>query len=72
VLSIANFSAGEAGAQITGGGEGDPVAALTEAADLAERGLLRLEVQAFPLADIASAHELSQRGHVRGKLVLVL
>jgi NADPH:quinone reductase-like Zn-dependent oxidoreductase len=72
VVSIANFTAGQAGAQITTGGEGDPVAALQEAADLAEAKKLAVEVRTFPLADIAEAHELSQGGHVRGKLVLVI
>lgn len=72
VVSIANFAAGEAGAQVTGGGSGDPVAALQEAVGLAEAGRLSIDVREFPLADVAEAHELSQDGHVRGKLVLVI
>ncbi len=72
VVSIANFSAGEAGARITTGGEGDPVAALTELVELVEAGKLRVEVRELPLADIGQAHEISQGGHVRGKLVLVI
>jgi NADPH:quinone reductase-like Zn-dependent oxidoreductase len=72
VVSIANFSAHEAGARVTGGGEGDPVAALTEAAALAGSGKLEIEVREFPLADVAEAHDLSQSGHVRGKLVIVI
>jgi NADPH:quinone reductase-like Zn-dependent oxidoreductase len=72
VVSIANFGAAQAGAQVTTGGEGDPVAALTEAVGYAEAGKLSVEVRTFPLADIAEAHELSQAGHVRGKLVLVI
>jgi NADPH:quinone reductase-like Zn-dependent oxidoreductase len=28
--------------------------------------------QAFPLAEIAAAHRVSEDGHVRGKLVLVV
>jgi NADPH:quinone reductase-like Zn-dependent oxidoreductase len=27
---------------------------------------------AFPLADVAKAHELSETGHVRGKLILTV
>jgi NADPH:quinone reductase-like Zn-dependent oxidoreductase len=27
---------------------------------------------AFPLADVAKAHELSEAGHVRGKLILTV
>jgi NADPH:quinone reductase-like Zn-dependent oxidoreductase len=72
VVSIANFGATEAGARVSGGGEGDPVAALTETATLAAEGKLKVEVQTLPLADIARAHRLSQEGHVRGKLVLVI
>jgi NADPH:quinone reductase-like Zn-dependent oxidoreductase len=72
VVSIANFAAGAAGAQVTTGGQGDPVAALNEAVDLVERKRLSMEVRTFPLADIAEAHQISQEGHVRGKLVLVI
>lgn len=72
VVSIANFSANEAGARITTGGEGDPVAALREAVQLVEAGKLRVEVRELPLGDIAEAHEISQAGHIRGKLVLVI
>jgi NADPH:quinone reductase-like Zn-dependent oxidoreductase len=72
VVSIANFSAGEAGARVTTGGEGDPVAALREAVRLVEAGKLKVEVRELPLGDIAEAHEISQGGHVRGKLVLVI
>ena len=41
-------------------------------ARLAADGELRVEIaQVFPLADAASAHEVSEGGHVRGKLVLL-
>lgn len=72
VVSIANFAAAEAGAQVTSGGEFDPVPALQEAVELSEQGRLAVQVRTFGLADIAEAHELSQQGHVRGKLVLVI
>jgi NADPH:quinone reductase-like Zn-dependent oxidoreductase len=72
VVSIANFGATQAGARLTTGGQGDPSAALTEVAGLAADGKLKVEVQTFPLADIAEAHRLSQAGHVRGKLVLAI
>lgn len=72
VVSIANFGAAEHGARVTGGGEGNPVEALATVARLAEEGRLKIEVQTFALADIAEAQRLSQAGHVRGKLALVL
>jgi len=72
VVSIANFAAGQAGARVTTGGEGDPLAALQEAVDLYEAGKLKTEVRTFGLAEIAEAHRVSQAGHVRGKLVLVI
>lgn len=71
VVSIANFDAAKAGAQVTSQG-GDPKAALQRAAELAAQGRLKLEVREFGLAEVAQAHEISQQGHVRGKLVLVI
>jgi NADPH:quinone reductase-like Zn-dependent oxidoreductase len=45
---------------------------LAIAADLANRGKLRIPIAgAFALADAASAHELSETRHARGKIVLV-
>jgi NADPH:quinone reductase-like Zn-dependent oxidoreductase len=47
--------------------------ALAEAAELIEAGRFRLPVaQTFPLSDIAEAHRISQTGHPRGKLVLIV
>ena len=44
---------------------------LEEIAHLVDQGKLRVEVSAtFPLADAGKAHELSEAGHVRGKVVL--
>ncbi|QXJ25628.1 NADP-dependent oxidoreductase [Actinomadura graeca] len=54
--------------------DADPLAAhgLAIAADLAGRGRLRIPVAAvFPLAEAASAHELSESRHARGKIVLM-
>jgi NADPH:quinone reductase-like Zn-dependent oxidoreductase len=40
---------------------------------LIESGRFSLPVaQTFPLAEIAEAHRVSEDGHVRGKLVLVV
>jgi len=75
VVTIADY----AGAQQTGvefsGGMGPTRAwrALAEAAALIEAGRFHLPVaQTFPLADIAEAHRISESGHPRGKLVLII
>ncbi len=72
VLTISNFAAGEAGAQVTGGGEdSNPMGALAEVADLLAQNKLVIKVQTFPFARASEAYGVSQAGHVRGKLVLV-
>ena len=71
-MSIANFSAADAGARVTGGGaDSEPEKALAEAARLLEQGKLVIKVQTFPFSRAAEAHQLIQDGHVRGKLVLI-
>jgi len=72
VLSIANFTAGQAGAQVTGGGaDSRPAQALAEVAELLAQNKLVIKVQTFPFDRAAEAYRVSQSGHVRGKLVLV-
>lgn len=72
VLSIANFAAGESGAQVTGGGaDSQPMQALAEVAELLAGNKLVIKVQTFPFDRAAEAYRISQGGHVRGKLVLV-
>jgi NADPH:quinone reductase-like Zn-dependent oxidoreductase len=72
VLSIANFSAGEAGAQVTGGGaDSRPREALALVAAMLVDKSLTIEVQTFPFERAQDAYAISQSGHVRGKLVLV-
>jgi NADPH:quinone reductase-like Zn-dependent oxidoreductase len=72
VLSIANFAAGEAGAQVSGGGaDSRPAEALAEVAEMLRQNTLVLKVQTFPFARAAEAYRISLDGHVRGKLVLV-
>jgi NADPH:quinone reductase-like Zn-dependent oxidoreductase len=75
VVTIADYQ----GAQETGvpfsGGMGPERAwhALADAAELIEAGRFRLPVaQTFPLSEIAEAHRISQSGHPRGKLVLIV
>jgi NADPH:quinone reductase-like Zn-dependent oxidoreductase len=47
------------------------VKALAEAAELLEQSKLVIKFQTFPFERAAEAHQISQDGHVRGKLVLV-
>jgi NADPH:quinone reductase-like Zn-dependent oxidoreductase len=72
VLSIANFAASQAGARVTGGdADSKPMEALAEVAELLAQNKLVIKVQTFPFDRAAEAYRISQRGHVRGKLVLV-
>jgi NADPH:quinone reductase-like Zn-dependent oxidoreductase len=72
VLSIANFTAAQAGARVTGGGEDSrPMEALAQVAELLTQNKLVIKVQTFPFDRAAEAYRISQNGHVRGKLVLV-
>jgi NADPH:quinone reductase-like Zn-dependent oxidoreductase len=72
VVSIANFTAGEAGVRVTGGGaDSRPMEALSEVADLLAENKLVIKVQTFPFERAAEAYGISLGGHVRGKLVLV-
>ena len=72
VLTIANFTAGQAGAQVTAGGEDSrPMEALAEIADLLAQNKIVIEVRTFPMDRAAEAYRISQGGHVRGKLVLL-
>jgi NADPH:quinone reductase-like Zn-dependent oxidoreductase len=72
VVSIANFGATESGARVTGGGaDSQSKKALAEAAELLEQSKLVIKIQTFPFDRAAEAHQISQDGHARGKLVLV-
>ena len=72
VVSIANFGAAASGARVSGGGaDSQPKKALAEAAELLEQSKLVIKIQTFPFDRAAEAHQISQDGHARGKLVLV-
>ena len=71
VVTIANFDAGDSGIRLTTGGEGDPAAAMAEAARLLESNALVIKVQTFPLERAVEAFRISESGHLRGKLVLL-
>ena len=74
VVTIADFGgAQEHGVRFSSGDAGRAVHALAEIGELIESGRFSLPVaQTFPLAEIAQAHRVSEDGHVRGKLVLLV
>jgi NADPH:quinone reductase-like Zn-dependent oxidoreductase len=46
---------------------------LARVAELVDRGVVRVEIaETFPLAEVRQAHELSESGHTRGKIVLTV
>ena len=73
-MTIADFGgAEEHGVRFSSGDAGRAVHALAGIGELTESGRFSLPVaQTFPLAEIAAAHRVSEDGHVRGKLVLVV
>jgi len=73
VLTIADPQAQQHGVRFTVGGGSPSYQALGEAARLFAQGRFSLPVaRTFPLADAPQAHRMSEEGHVRGKLVLLL
>jgi NADPH:quinone reductase-like Zn-dependent oxidoreductase len=75
VVTVADYAgAQETGATMSGGpGTQRAIHALRDVGPLIEAGRFSLPVaQTFPLAQIADAHRLSEAGHVRGKLVLLV
>lgn len=72
VVTIANFAAGAAGVQVTGGGaDSRAPEALDEVADLLAQNKIVIKVQTFPFERAAEAYRISLDGHLRGKLVLI-
>ncbi len=71
VVTIANFNPGDSGVQLTTGRSPKANESLAETAALLESSKLVVKFQTFPLDRAAEAHEISQNGHIRGKLVLV-
>ncbi len=74
VVTVADFAgAREHGVRFSSGDAGRAVHALGEIGDLVESGRFWLPVaRTFPLAEVAQAHRVSEQGHVRGKLVLLV
>jgi len=73
VITFIDPDAASLGVRFTTGSEGRAFYALTTAAELSEAGRFRMPVAAeFPLEELSRAHRISEAGHVRGKLVIVL
>jgi NADPH:quinone reductase-like Zn-dependent oxidoreductase len=75
VITIADYAGAQAtGARFSGGaGTARAVHALKDVGELIESGRFSLPVaQTFPLEQIGEAHRVSEGGHVRGKLVLLV
>ncbi len=75
VLTISDYQGAQTtGVQLSGGaGARRALGALTEIAEPIEAGRFTLPVTGtFPLPQIAEAHRVSEAGHVRGKLVVLV
>lgn len=74
VVTLANFrGAQEYGVTFSTGSAGRAVQALADIGRLVDSGRFWLPIdQTFPLAEIAQAHRVSEHGHVRGRLVLLI
>jgi NADPH:quinone reductase-like Zn-dependent oxidoreductase len=74
VLTVADFAgAREYGVRFSRGDDGRAIYALAEIGELIESGRFSPpEVRTFPLAEVAEAHRVSEDGHVRAKLVLLV
>ncbi|MFG2629610.1 NADP-dependent oxidoreductase [Streptomyces sp. NPDC048473] len=72
IVTIADMDAAKYGVTFSAGGTERSNARLAENARAAAAGRLRVPVaRTFALGDAVKAHELSEGGHVRGKLVLL-
>lgn len=73
VVTTADFSAAEHGVRVTSGVDKRAWQALGQAAELYQAGQFSMPIeQAFPLDQAPAAQRISQAGHVRGKLVLIV
>jgi NADPH:quinone reductase-like Zn-dependent oxidoreductase len=73
VVTLADFTAYEHGVHVADGSVARAGYALAEAAELHAEGRFSMPVQAtFALEDGAAAHELSESGHLRGKIVITV
>jgi NADPH:quinone reductase-like Zn-dependent oxidoreductase len=69
VVTVADYTAPQHGVHLTA--ENQAFHALPKAARLFDEGKLVVAIDSeFALADAAKAHERSEAGHVRGKIIL--
>jgi NADPH:quinone reductase-like Zn-dependent oxidoreductase len=73
VITVADFAgAREHGVRFSRGDEGRAIYMLAEIGELIQSGRFSLPVaQTFPLTEVAEAHRVSEKGRVRGKLILL-
>ncbi|MEJ0096713.1 MAG: zinc-binding dehydrogenase [Bauldia sp.] len=74
VVTLADFDgAKQHGVRFSNGFQGHAFHALAEIGALIEAGRFWLPVErTYPLEKISEAHRVSEHGHVRGRLVLVI
>ena len=74
VITLADFDGAQKyGVRFSGGDTGRALYAIADIGELIESGRFSLPVaRTFPLGEVAAAHRVSEDGHVRGKLVLVV
>jgi NADPH:quinone reductase-like Zn-dependent oxidoreductase len=72
IVTIADFRAEQLGITFARGGARTPTDRLSAVAQDAVTGKLRTTVTAYPLDQAAAAQQVSDAGHVRGKLVLTV
>lgn len=74
VVTVADLGGARTyGVRFSTGEDGRAMQALGEIGELVESGRFALRVaRTFPLAEVAEAHRVGERGGVRGKLVLVI
>ncbi|MEU0424509.1 NADP-dependent oxidoreductase [Streptomyces canus] len=72
IVTIADFRAHQLGVTFSSGGQGRSAARLAELAQDAATGKLVTTVTAYPLTEAATAQQVSDAGHGRGKLALIL
>jgi NADPH:quinone reductase-like Zn-dependent oxidoreductase len=72
VITVGDYAAAEHGVTYSVGATEVPMQVLAEQARLAAEGALRVRVaEVLPLAQAVKAHEISDGGHARGKVVLL-